>query len=403
MAKKKSRSANSDRKTQRETLDVLRSELTDLHHISLVAMADQGILPPLYGGEHLGEDREVIALWGAEDDDPELGALLLRVLPGVEPNADLEDMRDELGLSNDWPISELLDTLSTPDGHSLVEGADEINQLSMLIVLLDTQVSPAPGYEYEAMMEAIADMQPHAVFPIIPVSGEGDDLSYDWDNLEGFRAEVVYAETPELLEAAVWEYRLNHALEAEIEDIEAEDLDPNEELPALNVAGLSALFELLVLKGLRLYGATSPVRARQQELDVLREENDDLIVKAPLKPEIEPIPLLAEDRRYVEGNAEGVILHLQGENLAQHNIWPRVRAHKLFCIRFHYGAYRRRRGGHLQVSGYRATPTMEWFMAETLPDLYRQVRLKGIYEMLLAARQVESTIDEMADSEATTS
>src|SRR5205809_8142608 len=96
MAKKKSQSASAERKTQRETLDVLRLELADLHQISLVVMADAGILPPLYGGEHLGADREVIALWGGDDEEPELGALLLRVTPGVEPNLDLEAMRDEL-------------------------------------------------------------------------------------------------------------------------------------------------------------------------------------------------------------------------------------------------------------------------------------------------------------------
>jgi hypothetical protein len=399
MAKKKAQSADSERKAQRETLEVLREELADLHEISLVVMAETGILPPLYGGEQLGTDREVIPLWGADEDDPELGALLLRVQPGVEPNTDLEAMRDELGMSNDWPISELLETLTTPDGHSLVEGAEEIDRLSMLFVLLDNQIGPAPGYDFETMLEAIGGAQPFAVFPIIPVSE--DDERYDWDNLAGFRAEVVYAETPELLQAAVWEYRLNHALREEVQVIEAEGTDPDDELLARDTAGLSALFELLALRGLRLYGVTSPVRSRQQELDILREENDDLIVRAPLKPEIEPIPLLADDRRQVEGNDDGVIFHLEGKNLASRTIWPQVRAHKYFCIRFHQGVFRRGRGGRLQVTGFRSTPVMEWFMAEALPDLYRQVRLKAIYEMLRVARLVESTAEQMADSERT--
>src|SRR6185436_3084507 len=106
------------------------------------------------------EDREVIPLWGVADDKPELGALLLRVVSGVEPNPDLELMRDELGLTNDWPISELLEMLIMPDGEPMVEGANEIKKLSMLFALFGTQVHPAPGYDREQMLEHIADMQP---------------------------------------------------------------------------------------------------------------------------------------------------------------------------------------------------------------------------------------------------
>ncbi len=401
MTKKKSRSVNPERKTQREALDILRQELSDLHQVSLVVMSDRGILPPLYGGEHLGENREAIPLWGMDEDDPELGALLLRVMPGAEPNADLKAMREELGLSNDWPISELLDTLALPDGRSLVEGAEEISKLSMLFVLLDVQINAAPGYDRATMMEFIAATQPYAVFPIIPVSGEGDDLTYDWDSLEGFRAEVVYAETPEMLEAAVWEYRLNLALQEEIGQIKTDGFDPHEELLALDAAGLSALFELLALKGLRLYGVTSPVRARQQELDILREENDDLVVRAPLKPDNEPIPLLATDRLYIEGNDDGVILHLAGESSSFQKIWAQIRVHKFFCVRLRRGIYRRLASGKLKVSGFSARPTMEWFTAETLPDLYRRVRLRAIYEMLTTAQLVEGQLDVLPDSQQT--
>jgi hypothetical protein len=404
MTKKKAQSANPERKMQRETLDALRQELSDLHQISLAVLSDRGILPPLYGGEHLDEDREIIPLWGG-DDDPELGALLMRVVPGIEPDADLEDMRDEMGLSNDWPISELLDTLKTPAGKSLVEGAEEISDLSMLFVLLDSQIRPAPGYDRETMLDWIADMRPYAVFPVIPVSGEDDNLVYHWDELEKFRAEVVYAETPELLEAAVWEYRLNLALQSEIDEIKAEGLDPDDELLASDMAGLSALFELVVLRGLRLYGVTSPVRSRQAELDILREENDDLIVRAPLKPEIEPVPLLAEDRRHIEGNHSGLIVHLR--NPALQKIWPQVRAHKVYCVRLHHGVYRRGRGDRLNISGYSATAKVAWFAAETLGDLYRQVRLGATYEMLAAVQLIENALPDrqptaLTDSASTT-
>ena len=186
MAKKRtSRKPNlsPEQKMQRTALTNLREELIDLHEVSLVVMSDQGVLPPLYGGEHLGETREVIPLWGLTDDKPELGALLLRVQPDVEPNPELQAMRVELDLQNDWPISELLDVLVRADGKSMVEGADEIRNLSMILALFGNQVAPAPGYNAETMVEHIADMQPYAVFPIVPISGDEDDPAYQWENL----------------------------------------------------------------------------------------------------------------------------------------------------------------------------------------------------------------------------
>jgi hypothetical protein len=379
-------------RAQREALASITEELEQLHEISMMVMSDKGILPPLYAGDHLGEDREVIPLWGVADDKPDLGALLLRVLPGVEPNPDLEMMRDELGLTNDWPISELLEMLVLPDGEPMVEGADEIKKLSMLFALFGTQVHPAPGYDRETMLAHIADMQPYAVFPIIPVTGEGEDLTYNWEDLENFRAEVVYAESPQLLEAAVWEYRINHALQDEIKDLEGDGVDPDEELMAQDTAGLSALFEMLVMRSLRLYGTTSPVRARQLELDILREENGDLVVKSPLKPEVEPISLIAEDRVNIRGRNDDTILHLPNDSPAMQHVWPQVRSKKVFCLRVRFGIYSPTDGNYLHVGGFSENPTLEWFMAESLPELYAQVRLAGIYEMLAATDLLEGKI-----------
>ncbi len=397
MAKKRtSRKPNlsPEQKMQRTALTNLREELIDLHEVSLVVMSDQGVLPPLYGGEHLGDNREVIPLWGLTDDKPELGALLLRVQPDVEPNPELQAMRVELDLQNDWPISELLDVLVRADGKSMVEGADEIRNLSMILALFGNQVAPAPGYNAETMVEHIADMQPYAVFPIVPISGDEDDPAYQWENLDGFRAEVVYADSPQLLEAAVWEYRLNRALQADIDEIIADGGNPDEELMAQNVAGLSALYELLVMQGIRFYGSTSPVRTRQQELDVLREENGDLIIKGPLKAEIEPLAFLADARKGINPNEHGEIMHLRSEENSIQRIWPQVRASNVFCIRVRHGTYVQTSRGKVRVS-FSPSAIMEWAVADSLPDLYHQVRLGGIHEMLGTCGLVKARIADL--------
>lgn len=391
MAKKsRQKTVNPEIKAQREALTTLRRELTELHEISLIIMAEKGILPPLYGGEHLGDSREVIPLWGMADDDPELGALLLRLVPGVEPNADLQSERNDLGLMNDWPIADLLDTLVNDKGKPLVEGAEELRKLSMLFVLAGNQVNPAPGYDREMMIEHIADMKPYAVFPIIPTSGEGDTLTYLWDELDKFRAEVVYAHSPQLLEAAVWEYRVDQALQEEIDVLESEGHDPEEELIALDTAGISAMYDMLVTSSLRLYGTTSPVRSKQEELDVLRDEAGDLIIKPPLKPEVEPIPLLAAARYEANMAQDHEILRLKGDSPDMLRVWPQIRPYSHFCIRLRQGQYSQGRDGSLRVSGFLDDPVLEWIVGENLGDLYQKVRLAGIYEMLLACKLVKN-------------
>src|SRR5258708_1173723 len=90
MSKKKRREPISqEERDQREGSKLLGDEVQDLHEISLIIMSDEGILPPLYAGEHLEDDREVIPLWGMNEEAPELGAMLLRIVEDVEPNTDL--------------------------------------------------------------------------------------------------------------------------------------------------------------------------------------------------------------------------------------------------------------------------------------------------------------------------
>jgi hypothetical protein len=393
MAKKpRKQPINDDRRLQRELFDDLRQELRDLHELSLIVLSDQGVLPPLYGGEHLDIDREVIPLWAVSDDGPELGALLLRVSEGIEPNVELQALREELELSNSWPIAELLEMMVTPDGQPIVDGADEIKDLSILLILMGNQIDPAPGYDRETMFEFIAEMKPYAIFPIIPVTGEGETADYHWENLEDFRAEVVYADSPQLLEAAVWEYRLNRMLKQDIEDMRTEGQNPEELLIGINAAEMGAYYDRFIMHGIRFYGTTSAIRAKQQELDILREESGDLIIKGPLKPEVEPISLMAQARSDVIPAPDGMILYVGSETEAMHLVWPQVRAKKFFCIRLRRGIYRPTKNGQLKLNGYNPTPILEWLVADALPDLYRQVRLASIYEMLSACGLVEHRV-----------
>ncbi len=396
MAKKSSgpkRSKPIDRalREQLKVIKELHGELTDLHEVSIMVMGDEGILPPLYGGEHLGEDREVISLWGINDDDePELGAMLLRVMPTSEPNAELQAMRTELQLENDWPISELLDLLVMPDGQPIVDGAETLSKLSMLVALFGSQIKAAPGFDQQTMFDFVGALRPHAVFVYVPTSVEDDTLIYHWDDLEHFRAEVVYADSPQLLEAAVWEYRLNLALNAESEILLEEGADPEEELGVRDAAEWSAVFELSVMKGLRLYGLSSPVHSRQLELDVLREENGDLIVKAPLKPQVEPILILAEFRAELEAKPGEELMHLPGDGEVLQSLWPTIRASNYFGIRLRHGQFKEGPNGQLQIDGYSDNTLMDWYLTESLSDLYLQMRLAGIYEMLGTCRLVKA-------------
>lgn len=383
-----------DKQRQRELLSSLEQEVLDLHEISLMIMADRGILPPLYGGVHLAEKREAIPLWGwSEGGDglPDLGTMLLRVMPGVEHNAELDAMRTELGLANDWPVSELLEALNAAGGTA-IDGAEVIKDLSMLMMLVGTQIHPAPGYNRTKMLEHIAAMRPYAVFLNVPTSVEADELVYHWEDLENFRAEVLYAESSELLEAAVWEYRLGLALADECKNIEAEGGNPAQELYATDVPGLAAVYDKLIMQSLRLYGTTSALRARQLEFDVIREESGDLVVQTPLKSQVEPISILAERRAEISAEANDVILRISGESALMRKIWPHARASALFCIRVRYGTFKASKDGRLDLNGYATEPVLEWVMADELPTLYRNIHLFILFEFLSVCGLVEGRI-----------
>jgi hypothetical protein len=379
-AKPRQQQLSDDELEQLDTLDIIRSEIKEFHEIALIEMSNNGVLPPFYAGEYLGENREVIPMW-AFGEDNELGALLLRVCAGVEPNRDLQDARTELDLINDWPMSELMDTLVDEKGQSIIVAGEQYRDLSVIFPLLPTQVHPAPGYDQATMFKFIAEMKPYAVFVRVPTTETEDTVDYLWDEFERYHAEVVYADSPQLLETAVWEYRLNYAMAAEALALVKEGAQLNLEMLAQNAADLAAHIELDVMRGMRVYGTTSPIRAKQEELDILRDESGDLVIPLPLKPSVEPVGMIAYEREHLEHSGD-TLLTLGAESEAMRRVWPEIRAHSYFCIRIRSGNLVEAPNGKVMPKGYLPEPMLEWYMAETLPDLYRIARLTLIYEML---------------------
>jgi hypothetical protein len=252
------------RQKQLMILGEIALELQQLHMLSLIDMENLGVLPPLYAGSYLGEAREVIPMWGItkENGEPELASLHLRVVDGVEIEPTMVEMRKSLELENTWKLAELLDMLVMPDGKPAVNDVDHLREMDMLLSLFGTQVNPAPGYDRDEMFQHMAEKKPYAVFVWVPTKITDDEMEYLWDDLESFKAEVVYAETPPMLAAAVWEYRLNLDLNAERAEILSEGGDPAEEMMAQTVDELASQFDMLVSEAATYYGTTSPPSKR---------------------------------------------------------------------------------------------------------------------------------------------
>jgi hypothetical protein len=386
-----SKEEREERRLQRETLEVLGLEVFDLHEVSLWVMDQKGILPPLYGGDFLDEDTELIPIWGIRNEDvgdpqPDIGAVFLRSIPFVEPNLDLQEIRESLELDNDWPVKDILKTISEASGKP-IDGAAELENLQVFLMLAGAQIEPAAGYTRDGFVKAMMDGRPCAVFPVIPTSGSGDDLEYLWDKFEDIRGIAIYEESPQLLEAAVWHYRLQLAFEQAKQDILAADAKIDDELLASDVYNLVALYDDIVMHGFRFYGTTSVLSERQSQLDVMREDNGDLLIPMPLKPEVEPVEVYAKIRREVF-NDELESIRFQAETLQE--IWPNIRAHTYFCIRPRTGRMIKTKDELLDVDGYDVNAVEEWTVAETLPELYQRVHYRCLYEMLSILGEIDT-------------
>ncbi len=396
------RPLDNPRAIQRQWLKILREEIGYLHDISLAIMFEKGILPPLYGGDFVNDHAEVIPLWGETlVGDSDLSLLLLRVMPDVEPNRGLRELREDVDLVNDWPVSQLFDALADVDKAPPLLVSEAFKSLEVALILPGTQVNPAPGYERAEMLDHIGQDLPYAVFIHVPVLIEDEDnFAYDWDDMDNIRAEVVFEETPEALEMAVWHYRLDLALADERETLVAEGVDPVQESDGLDsTANLVAQFELMVMNAVRFYGVTSPVREKQAALDVLRTEDDELLVRAPLKRAVEPASLMADFRADLTGGDDGVILRLKTTEANISQIWSQIRASSYFCMRLQRGKFELNRSGQPRVTGFLATPMIEWLTAESLPELYRGAMLNGLRQLLIATGRLNIRTEFIAEDE----
>jgi len=386
---------------QRSTFEFFKDELLDFHLTSLEVMTERGILPPLYGGEHLGESREAIPLWGFDQESevpPQLVMIMLRTVNDNEPCFELRIAREDLQMKNDWPVAQLMQSIwgtTVPN----VEGADQLSKLSIFLVLSGDQVHPAPGYEREAMLDHMSQMLPYAIFPIVPTSmGENQDLAYHWEDLEHFRAEVVFAETPQLLEAAVWDYRLRLALDELRNDIVQDDGDPAEDMLAISPSELVGMYEAMVMHSMRLYGTTSPLMDQQEKLDILRDETGNLLVPMPLNLGLEPVEELREYRAAMNDGASGYYLQVQAAADFMDTVWPQIRPHRYYALRVRHGIILESDGESL-LGGYAEQPTLDWYMAETLPQLHRLVHLASLHEFLTLTGIVKPALQELSGDE----
>ncbi len=367
---------------QQRWIALLRSEIGYLHRHSLDLMAERGILPPFYGGRWLGEEHcEVLTMWRvlAEGAD-ELGLLLIRPRAGIETNRALRLARSATRLANTWPLAKILQALG-PEGMGLpIEGGAALRQTKIALALFGEQCVPAPGFSADEIHAAFEQEKPFAVFIHIPVEGNGETFRLAWNDVQHFRAEVVYGETPEDLEIAVWRYRLDLALREE-----------REEPPMLapNAAGLAGVFDLMVMDATRFYGLTTAVQDRQHQLDILRGLDGDLVVGAPLKAEVEPVTLLAEMRAdHIAG--DGDLLRIDAESALMTDMWPQIRAHSHYCLRLSHAKFEPTRTGQPRIRGYRDVPLLDWIVADSLPELYERTTLHSLRQMLAATGYIRT-------------
>jgi hypothetical protein len=376
-------------KVQQETFAMLQTEVAALHQTSLYVMDQQGYLPPLYGGDYLEDDSELLPIWGTTTDDAEavLGTLMLRVNDGVEMNPDLEAIRLDLELENDWAVNDILNAVAEVSGKP-IEGAEELQDLHVFLILAGHQLEAAPGYTLEGFREALATGMPVAVMPVVPVDGSGEDLTYRWEDFDGLRGIVFYESNPPLLEVAIWHFRLQMAFDFVKGEMLKQGQKPEEQMLERDMHNLVGFFDQFVMQAFRFYGTTSVLRSKQEKLDILREDNGDLLIPMPLKPEVEPVENLASLRQKAfSADTKMAPLQFTADEIS--DIWPNLRAHNYFCIRSHHGRLRLNEQAQIKVNSHHLEMVIDWTTADSLPGLYRRVHLRSLYELLTALQMVD--------------
>lgn len=371
------------KRIQQETLTLLQTEITALHQTSLYVMDQKGYLPPLYGGDFLEDDSELLPIWGTVADDAEaiLGTLMLRINETVEMNPDLEAMRHDLELENDWAVSDILNAIAEASGKP-IEGAEELQDLNVFLILAGHQLEAAPGYTVEGFHDALATGLPVAVMPVVRVEGTGEEVNYHWEDFDNMRGIVLYEISPPLLDAAIWHFRLQLAFDFVKAEMLKQGQKPEEQMLETDTYNLVGFFDKFVMRAFRFYGTTSVLRTKQEKLDILREDNGDLLIPMPLKPEVEPVANLAALRQLVFGvDTEMDPMSFKADELV--DIWPNVRAYNFFCIRSHQGNLHLSAQAELVLEGFRTDVVIEWTTADGLPELYRRIHLRCLYELLM--------------------
>ena len=407
------------RTEQREWLRLLRDEVDYLDDLSVIVMSERGILPPFYGGVDFADQTEAIPLWGIDENGEEdLGLLFLRVVPEIEMAASLRAARAEISLSNDLAISDVFASIQAIKPIN-IEGGEDLADQMITLALSGSQIDPAPGQTLGQTRNHVQEGLPFAAFLHIPVVGDPssndeDAFDYNWDELENYRIEILCADSPDDLEVAVWKYRLDLALSDELVNTDSTPSDDSEDTlpPFLNAAELVAIFDLMVLDGVRFYGVTSPVRAKQAALDILREEDDVLVVRPPIKPEVEPVRPLAEHRIELQEGVQKIlseelplmsptqdtpILRIEPWSEQFRRVWTDVRAHPYFALLIHKASLKLSSSGKLLISGYSSAPSIEWIIADSLPALYEQVTLFSLQRMLAVFGYVPQLIESEND------
>jgi len=241
----------------------------------------------------------------------------------------------------------------------------------------------APGFALEECLRHVASDKPFAVFPVLPGLAAGDA---DWQEVGGI---LLYADSPQLLEAAVWEFRANGVLASD-------EFDDGEETSGYRwpdgqpwtLGDLAAEFCFMALCEITLYGATAPAGdcgSGAPVLDVVRSQDSIPTLRcfAPLRRSVEPNRFGAEEVRglieQLAGEGE-LLLQLSPESIA--DVWPRVRSARFYALRLRQGIIGEAADGQPVLAGGQEDPIIEWMWADTLEELYRLVRLGRIYECL---------------------
>ena len=381
---------------QREWLKLMQTKIAYLDDLSLMLMFERGILPPFYGGEYLEESSEIIPLWGVSDDGNDaLGILFLRIHPFLEPSEGLETARAEMGLSNELSVNEVFESLQAVKPIK-IEGRDSLADLKVALALSGEQVTPVAGQDMADTLDHMRQGLPIAAFVQIPTHGQpdSDEFDYDWELFDQYQVTVLCAQTPEEMEAAVWQYRIDIALADELTHALPGTPESVVSQTVPNSAEMAALFDRAVLTGMRFYGVTSPIKAKQQALDIIRQENDDLVVYRPLKPDVEPIQAFKLARIDSDeaialsvpgpGADPRLLLRVQAWSEPYRSAWTEARSHPYFALRVHTADLAVREDGTLNVKGFVTDPVIEWVSADSLPELYQRVTWASLRQMLAA-------------------